>query len=126
MAALPIDLADMEFPERLATLRKQKALTQHALAEAAGVSLIQLRRYEAGSSQPTLDVIKRLTVVLGVSSDALLFDRDERGPDEELRYQFEAIRRFDPEDKRVAKAVLDGLILKHQAKVLSQVGGASS
>ena len=48
----------------------------------------------------------------------MLFDSDERGPDEELRYQFEAIRQFDPPDRKVAKDVLDGLILKHQAKRL--------
>jgi len=49
----------------------------------------------------------------------LLFDSEERGPDEELRYQFEAIRHFDPEDRKVAKAVIDGLILKSQAKRLA-------
>lgn len=109
----------MDFPQRLATLRKQKGLTQQALSEEVEISLIQLRRYEAGSSQPTLDVIKRLAVALSVSSDALLFDSEERGPDDELRYQFEAIRHFDPEDRRVAKAVIDGLILKSQAKRLT-------
>jgi hypothetical protein len=30
-----------------------------------------------------------------------------------------AIARFDPEDKRIAQAVPDGLILKHQAKRLA-------
>lgn len=113
------DLADMDFPQRLATLRNDKGLTQQALAEKAQLSLIQLRRYEAGFSQPTLDVTKRLAVTLSVSSGALLFDPDDRGPDEELRYQFEAFRQFDPDNKRVAKAVLDGLILKNQAKRLA-------
>lgn len=110
---------DMDFPQRLAILRKQKGLTQQALSHEAEVSLIQLRRYEAGSSQPTLDVIKRLAIALSVSSDAILFDSDERGPDEDLAYQFEAVSRFDSDDKKVAKAVLAGLILKHQAKVLA-------
>jgi len=104
---------------RRATLRKDKGLAQQALADQVGVHVIQIRRYEAGSSQPTLDVIKRLAVVLSVSSDALLFDSEERGPDEELRYQFEGIRHFDPEDRKVAKAVIDGLILKSQAKRLA-------
>ena len=89
------------------------------MPEQVEISLIQLRRYEAGSSQPTLDVIKRLAVALSVSSDALHFASDERGPDEELRYQFEAIRDFDPEDRRIDKAVLDGLILESQAKRLA-------
>lgn len=108
----------MDFPERLATLRREKGLTQQALAEEVEISLTRLRRYEVGSSRPTLDVIKRLAVALSISSDALLVDAEERGPDEELRYQFEAIRQFDPPDRKLAKAVLDGLILKHQAKRL--------
>lgn len=61
-------------------------------------------------------MIRKLAVVLGVSSDELIFDKGERGPDEELRLQFEALVRFDPEDKKVARAVLDSLILKHEAK----------
>lgn len=119
MIATRKNFAAMDFLPQLAALRKDEGLTQKALAEEAEISLIQLRRYEAGSSQPTLDIIKRLAVALGVSSDALLFDSDERGPDEELRYRLEAIRQFDPDDKRVAKAVLDGLILKNQANRLA-------
>jgi transcriptional regulator with XRE-family HTH domain len=106
----------MEFPERLQHLRKQKGLTQKALADAVGMSLIQISRYESGQSQPTLDVLRRLAVALSVSADELLFDTEERGPDEELRLQFEAISRFDAEEKKVVKAVLDSLILKHEAK----------
>ena len=106
----------MSFPARLAELRKKKGLTQQALAESIGMHVIQIRRYEAGNSQPTLDVIRRLAIALSVSADVLIFEKDERGPDEELRLQFEAISRFDPEDKKVVRTVLDGLILKHQAK----------
>jgi transcriptional regulator with XRE-family HTH domain len=106
----------MEFPERLQHLRKQKGLTQKTLADAVGMSLIQISRYESGQSQPTLDVLRRLAVALSVSADELLFDSEERGPEEELRLQFEAISRFDAEEKKVVKAVLDSLILKHEAK----------
>jgi transcriptional regulator with XRE-family HTH domain len=106
----------MDFPQRLAALRKQKALTQRALADAVGVHVIQLRRYEAGSSQPTLGVIKKLAVALRVSADELIFGAKGRGPDDDLRLQFEAISGFSADEKRVIKAVLDGLILKHEAK----------
>jgi transcriptional regulator with XRE-family HTH domain len=109
-------LMTMHFPERLAALRKQKALSQPELAAAIGIHVSQLRRYEAGSSQPTLEVLRKLAVTLGVSADLLLFDKDERGPDDELRLQFEAISKFDPDEKHVIKSVLEGLILKHEAK----------
>lgn len=50
------------------------------------------------------------------SQDELIFGKDERGPDGDLRLQFEAISQFDEEDKELARGLLEGLILKHQAK----------
>ena len=77
--------------------------------------MIQVRRYESGASQPTLDVIRRL-VALQVSADVLIFGADERGPDGDLRLQFKAIAKFAPEEKQVIKALLEGMSLKHEAK----------
>nr|WP_269783532.1 helix-turn-helix transcriptional regulator [Marinibactrum halimedae] len=109
----------MSFPKRLTALRKDKGLTQQALANAVEVHITQINRYEAGDSQPTLEVIRKLAITLGVSADMLIFDEDERGPssnDDTLRFQFETISKFEDEDKKVAQAVLEGLILKYQAK----------
>jgi len=106
----------VEFPQRLAGLRKQHSLTQAQLAERIGMHVVQLRRYEAGTSQPTLDVIRKLSTALQVSADMLLFGKDERGPDDDLRLQFEAVSRFDPEEKQVVRSVLEGMILKHEAR----------
>ena len=106
----------MDFSERLARLRKEKRLTQQELADKSGVSVIQIRRYEGGTAQPTMELIKKLTIALSVSADYLIFDEAERGPDEELRLQFEAISQFPPEEKQTVKEVLEGLIRKHEAK----------
>ncbi len=84
--------------------------------------MVQLRRYEAGSSQPTLDVIRRLAVALQVSADLLLFGENQRGPDDDLKLQFEAVSLFDPEEKRVVRSLLDGMILKHEARRWSDSG----
>ena len=105
----------MKFPERLAALRKEHKLTQQALADKVGVHVIQIRRYEAGDTQPTLEVIRKLAIALSVSADKLIFDNAERGPDEDLRLQFEAVSQFSPEEKKVVKALLEGLIIKHEA-----------
>jgi transcriptional regulator with XRE-family HTH domain len=104
------------FPVRVVELRKEKGLTQQHLAERVGVHVQQLKRYEAGASQPTLDVIRNLAMALGVSSDQLLFGKDERGPDEALKLQFEAVSRFDPESKKVVQQVLDSMILQQEAR----------
>jgi transcriptional regulator with XRE-family HTH domain len=50
-----------------------------------GLHISQIRRYEAGDSEPTLDVIRKLAIALSVSADVLVFEEGERGPDEDLR-----------------------------------------
>lgn len=112
-------IREMSFPERLARYRREKGLTQQQLAELVGVHMIQIRRYEAGTCQPPLEVIGKISLALKVSTDMLIFGNDEQGPDKELYYHFAAIAQFDAEEKSVVKSVLEGLILKHQAKVLA-------
>jgi transcriptional regulator with XRE-family HTH domain len=111
------DWCAMSFPERLAALRKQRGLSQRALAEAVGVHLTQVQRYEGGAGQPTLNVIRRLARALSVSADVLVFDPQERGPqDDDLKLIFEAVEQFTPDEKATAKTVLQGLVLQHQAR----------
>lgn len=120
MVSYSIKLLAMTFSRRLAELRKQRGLTQQALADVVQVHITQINRYEGGDSQPTLDVIRKLAIALGTSADSLIFDTDEREPDDSLRFQFEALSQFDDNDKQVAQEVLEGLILKHQAKQSAQ------
>jgi transcriptional regulator with XRE-family HTH domain len=87
------------FPQRLSTMRKERNLTQQALADMVSLGITQMKRYEAGTSQPTLEVIRKLSQALRVSADELLFGKTERGPDEDLRLQFEATSRFNDEEK---------------------------
>jgi transcriptional regulator with XRE-family HTH domain len=106
----------LRFHERLAALRKERGLTQQALAEQVGMHISQIRRYESGQSQPTLDAIRKLAVALSVSADMLLFEDQERGPDEDLKLQFEAVTRLDPEEKKVIRSVIESMILRHEAR----------
>ena len=106
----------MAFPDRLTEARRAHSMTQQDLACAIKISLSQLKRYESGKSEPTLDIIRRLAVALSVTTDHLVFGDHERGPDADLRLEFEAISAFSPDEKQTAKAVLKGLILKHEAE----------
>lgn len=45
-----------------------------------------------------------------------MFGEDQRGPAEDLRLQFEALNQFDAEERKIAKALLESLILKHNAR----------
>ena len=53
-----------------------------------------------------------------------MYNEGERGPSEDLRLQFEAVSHMSDEDRRVVKALLDGMIIKHQTKQM--VGNLSS
>lgn len=104
----------MEFPERLTALRKERGMTQQALANQVGLAVLQIRRYEGGTSQPTLDVIRRLAIALGVSADMLVFDAEERGPSDTLRYQFETVSRMSEHEQEMVRELLDAVIVKNQ------------
>jgi transcriptional regulator with XRE-family HTH domain len=91
-------------------------LTQKQLADKLDVKRSLIDYYESGASQPPLDVIKNLAKTLQVSSDELIFGEDERSPSDDLKLQFEAVSRFPEEEKRIVKALLEGMILKHEAK----------
>ncbi len=104
----------MEFPERLTALRKARGLTQQALAAQVGIAVLQVHRYESGTSQPTLDVIRRLAIALSVSADMLVFDEKERGPSDALRYQFETISRMSEHEQEIVRELLDAVIVKNQ------------
>lgn len=116
----------MDFPTRLIQLRREQALTQQALADAVDIHVNQIRRYEAGSAQPTLEALIKLAKALHVSLDSLVFGDNARGPDEDFRLRFEALRDFTPDEKNVARELLDSLILKHTANRLSAASHAQN
>lgn len=62
----------MEFHEKLQQLRKQKGLTQEALAEALFVSRTAISKWESGRGYPSIDSLKALSGFFSVSIDELL------------------------------------------------------
>jgi hypothetical protein len=63
-----------------------------------------------------LDIFRKIVLALGVSADEMIFGKDERGPDEDLRLQFEAVTKLDADEKAVIKELIEGMLLKHDAK----------
>ena len=109
----------MSFSRRLAKIRKDKNMTQQKMADLIGIHVSQIKRYESGDTQPSLEVLRKIALALNISADMLLFDEDERLPIDEFKMQFEALGRFDEEEKRATKMLLDSLILKHTANKLA-------
>lgn len=106
----------MDFAARLSAARKHRGFTQQDLADRAGVHVTQVRRYEAGTAAPTLDVLRNLAIALHVSTDALVFAEDERGPADDLRLAFEATNNLDPDERAMLKQLIEAVLLKHDAK----------
>ncbi len=106
----------MAFAHALVQHRRAKGLSQQALADATGIHVSQIKRYEGGSAQPSLDGLKKLAVTLDCATDVLVFDSDERPIADDLQRQFEAISKLPEEERAIARVLLEGLVLKHDAK----------
>ena len=107
----------MPFGEKLSSMRKIKGLTQGEMAKMAGVGIAQLRRYEGGKSSPTLEVIKNIAKHLRITTDELIFDKNEGVAasnifDKELLEQFEVISKMKSQDKKAIKTILESMVLK--------------
>ncbi len=106
----------MSLPSRLIALRKERGLSQQAMADAIGIHANSWKKYETDQTQPSLEVLKKIAVTLHVSTDFLLFEEHERGPRDDLMLQFEAVSELPPAEQSVVKEVLDSLIIKYQTR----------
>ena len=105
------------FPDNLTDTRKTRGYTQQALADAVGIHVTQLRRYEAGTSQPTLDVLNRIAASLTVSIDSLAND-DNHLP-QDLRRHFEAINQLDEDEQNAIRTLIEATLIRHQARKIA-------
>ncbi|MDF3864915.1 helix-turn-helix transcriptional regulator [Pseudomonas denitrificans (nom. rej.)] len=116
MATIISRFSTMSIAQRLVSLRKQKGLTQQALADALGLHLTQVKRYEAGTSQPSLEALKKMAQTLRVTTDSLIFEPDELEPGEDLRLQFQAVSNMPAEEQQVIRQLLEGMIIKYETQ----------
>ena len=79
-------------------------------------SLLRDKDFDTTAFFLCLDVLKKIAPSLHVSTDFLLFEAHERGPDEDLSLQFEAVSRMPEKETRIVKALLEGMIVKYQTK----------
>ena len=95
-------IQDRAGPENLISITSPKATTRHEKPE---------------SSKTEAPV--RWLIPLAPGTPVPVLDDDDRGASDDLRLQFEVVAQFDPEARKVAKTVLDGLILQYQARRLA-------
>ena len=89
---------NMTLGQRISMLRKQKNLTQDALAEAMGISAQAVSKWENDNSCPDIMLLPKLAAQLGVTVDALLTGEAEPEtrivPKEELKPAAQRILRI--------------------------------
>jgi len=100
-------LLPMNFSVRLLQARKSQGLTQQSLATAAELHINQIRRYETGASQPTLEGLIKLAKALHISLDELVFDDNQRGPsDKRMKLLFEAVEGLAEEEQNIIRELI--------------------
>ncbi|WP_140918254.1 helix-turn-helix domain-containing protein [Limnobaculum xujianqingii] len=106
----------MSLADKLVALRRQKGLSQQALANVIGIHVTQIKRYEGGAALPSLEAIKKLAQTFKVTTDSLIFEEKELLPNTDLALQFQAINHMLPEQQQVIKQLLEGMIIKYEAE----------
>ncbi len=68
----PLDLGEETIGQRLARLRKERALTQQELAEDVGIIQVLVSDYERGKLRVSAEMAARFAKALGVTTDELI------------------------------------------------------
>lgn len=74
------DIMDMTLGKRIAQYRKEKGLTQEALAQAMNVSAQAVSKWENDQTCPDITSLPQLSRILGVTVDELLSGKSENLP----------------------------------------------
>jgi DNA-binding helix-turn-helix protein len=69
-----------ELMKRIASLRKEKGISQVALAMELNVSQKTISSYESGKNQPNVDILKKLASYFGTSVDYIIEHTDIKQP----------------------------------------------
>ena len=113
----------MNFAEKLKKVRKNKKISQLELSEKIGITHNHYSRLETGKSQPSIVVLKNISLVLGVPADYLLSDEDGDIPEirinnRSLLEKVQLIETLDDEDQKLITRMIDTLLTKAKMRSL--------
>ncbi|MFN4324208.1 MAG: helix-turn-helix domain-containing protein [Aeromonas media] len=113
---------------RIAHARKERGLTQQALAEALGIAQQTLGHYEVARARIAADLLPRLADALDISLDELLKGQPtvrlpgKRGPASRLEQQLDAVTRLPKAKQKIVAELLDSVIVKAQMEAQHATG----
>jgi len=105
------------FGDNLKMFRVEKNFSQQELADAIGMHSTHLSRYERNLTAPSIDVVKKIAEVLGISIDTLIYgQQDERAKgsikDNELLTMFAKVQSLSNKQQDTVKDFLSAFVLK--------------
>jgi len=94
-----------DFGKKLASLRKQKKMSQTVLANQLGVTQRVITYYENESECPPAHLLPKISAIFGVSVDELLGEQEVEVPapplpDKRLIKKVQAIEKLSPPDQK--------------------------
>ncbi len=128
VAGTPVQESLVSFGKRLRHARQQLGLSGAELAARLGLERSAIPQYEAGRTFPSVAVLKKLTRILGISIDRLLFDEyevTEEIQDKELVGYFRRIDRLDGRERSMVKMFLDSILAREELEEMKRAARQS-
>ncbi len=108
----------MTVGEKIKQLRKDKGLQQKSVATDVGLDQSNYNKVENGKREPSVEVLQKLSVILGVTVDELLNPDDKKQPtpvtveDKTVSEKIRLVEQLEEEDKNVIYKMLDTMLTK--------------
>lgn len=113
MAGRPPTKEAPEFGRRLASIRKERGLTQPQLADLVDMSSKAIDYYERRAKNPSFDFVQKVSDALGLSPDELMgveAPKGKSGPPPKLQKQLEQIQKLPRSKQRVVSQLLEAFL----------------
>lgn len=116
-------IIDMNLAQNIKRFRKERKISQHELAEQAGINPNHLSRLETGKFYPTIPVLKKIAEVLDVPIEYLIKEGDGELPEikiknKSLMEKVRLIDSLDEDDQMVITKMIDTMLTKAKMKAL--------
>lgn len=109
----------MAFGENLRKIRENKGLSAEKAATLCGISPSTFTKYERGEVQPTANPIRQIAKGLGVSTDEVLMEPDERSVKAELLRLLQEVANLTEDQQAEVRRAIKGLLLVFHQERLS-------
>lgn len=105
--------------DNITKIRTQKGYSQRELAEMLEMHATHLSRYERNVTAPSIEVLKKISEALGVTTDMLIYGSDDdkvkdKINDNDLLNMFNKVQNLDKQELSCIKSLLEAYIFKRE------------